>query len=106
MAFIARATQTRFGARGAGFGFLGEYPLGLVEIDDRHRITAPPLGCAINPRRQVGFVLGPVCSLRYLRLSWKITREAIFPAGKLNPFLREQRPRDGENQGCRNEWRQ
>src|SRR5262249_40426612 len=105
MSLIAGASAAGLGTNGTRLRFLGEYSLGLRVIDDSHRIAALPLGCAINARRKFSFMLRYISRFSYLRLSWKIAREAIFPAGKLDPFLSEQRPRNREHQDRRNQWR-
>src|SRR5437879_5928132 len=103
MSLIARTSEAGFGARWTRLRFLCEYSLGLGVIDDSHRIAALTLRCAINTRRQVGFMLGSVSRFRCFRLSGKIAGEAIFPAGKLNPFLGERRSRNREHKGRRNQ---
>jgi hypothetical protein len=100
---IARRSQAGFGARRASLGFLGEDPPGLGVIDHCHGIAALALRRAIDPRRQIGSVFRSVGGLRHLRLTREVAREAIFPVGKLNPFLGEHSPRNREHQGGRHE---
>src|SRR3989442_5758784 len=93
-------------ARGAGLGFLREYSLNLVVIDDRYRVAALALRDAVDAGRKVGAILRSIRRLRDLRLAGKKTRETVFAIGKLNPFLGEQGRRNGQHQGGRNQWRQ
>src|SRR5206468_7847087 len=98
MSFITWTPEAGLGACGTRLRFLCENALGLSVIDDSHRIAALALRRAVDTHREVGFMLRAVGGLGYFRLTGEITGEAIFPAGELNPFLREQRPRNRKRQ--------
>src|SRR5437867_5628815 len=98
MSLITRTPEAGLGARRTRLRFLCEYALGLSVIDDSHGVAALALRRAIDTHRQVGFMLRAVGGLCYFRLSGEIAGDASFPAGELNPFLGEQRPRNREQQ--------
>src|SRR5947207_2418742 len=92
-------------AGGARLGFLAEYSLNLVVIDHAYRVAALALRDAVDAGRKVGAILRSIGRLRDLRLAREKARETVFAIGKLDPFLGEHGPGNGQHQGGRNQWR-
>ena len=84
------------------FGLLRENGLHLIVIDHRNGVAALALCDAIHARGKIGSVFRSISCLGYLRLLGEETRESVFAAGKLHPFLGEQGPRKKKHENHRN----
>src|SRR5438552_11880258 len=101
-----RESRTHHIACGAGLGFFSEYPPDLIVISHSYGVTALALRDAIDACRKVGSIFRSISRLRYIRLAGEKARKAVFAAGKLHPFLSEQRTRNGKQYRRREQWHQ